>query len=390
MVAAAAQGGEDSAESLNLRIVRAGEGDPDLPNPAADLQAERVTDKVIVSGDQLVFEDNIYLPDAKNPKALFLVWSENWRDARIQSASVEHRLESERNEPVGAPERRSALYDQATRRWYLPFSVFFSSDSEGADPARQHLLIFDFQMSDGTRRLVPVRLRVIGAVPRLHLEEQDAGVGIATTPSEGIVVRRSLVANPAHRPLKLWLKAVSPEPLRLKTYLGHITFRQEPSFAPLLAPHLAMPVANPVSWYKTQAALEVTELRVIRAGAKEMLRVDATAPAQLELGADEKVELQWVARGVAGQAHCVLPPTQVRHLSWWNGANTCAGTLICLPEMVRMMVASGDFSEPWYISGGQISGLWQEELSDTNPWDGAPVETSRLPHPVSRIEGLLI
>lgn len=404
---------DPSTASLDLRIVRAGP-DSDLPDAAMDLKSERVTDKVLISGDQYVFEDNINLPDAKNPRAVFLVWPENWLGTKIQSAFVEHRLEDERGEFSGAPERKPALFDVATRRWYLPFTAFFSDESAGADPARQQQLVLDLQTADGARKLLYVRLRLIGAAPKLKITEFDVashpadfGVDDTRNPNlmiqvhaaseEGLAVRSGTVTNTSNRALKLTFDAKSAQPLELQTYVAQTTYHQD--WVNPLPPNNVWhkpPVRDPLNWTVSAGKLKVGALRVSHSSTQtdEVLKLNRAGRAEAVLAPGETVSWGWLATPPARQPFCALPPTQTRHFEWWNGKIPCLdlfGNSPCPADTARQMTDSADFAEPWWVGGYSVKGTWQGRVTVVNPWDEAPFEEMRASeeHDLSLTNGLL-
>lgn len=406
---------DTSIAGLNLRIIRAGEADPSVPDPAADLKSERFTDKALVSGDQIIFEDNIYLPDAKNPRAVFLVWPEEWAGTKIQNVAVEHRLEDEHGEFSGAPERKPALFDTSTRRWYLPFSAFFSGESAGADPARQQQLVLDMQTSDGARKLIYVRLRLIGGAPRLKVIESDEpshladfGADDARNPNlmdqvhpaseDGLAVRSGSVTNTYNRELKLSFDARNAQPLELQSYVAQTTYHQD--WVNPVPPNNVWhkpPVRDPLNWMVSAGKLKVGAVRVSHSSTliSEVLQLNRTGRTEAALAPGETVTWDWLAAPIARQTFCALPPTRIRHFEWWNGKIPCLdpfGNSPCPADTAFEMFTGGDFAEPWWVGGYLVKGFWQGRVTVANPWDEVPFEEMRASeeHALSSMNGLIL
>jgi hypothetical protein len=389
------QGGRDRSTSLELRIVRASKADGEIPSREFDLSSARTEDRVIFAGDEWVFQDNVHLPDADHPGAVFLVWPESWGKDKIQGAVVEHRLEDPRGEPLGAAKRLEALFDVETRRWYLPISAFCEDESEGADPALQHVLSLDLTLSGSGRKLVHVRLRVIGAVPRLDMRfeelpaagEDPRDLTDAKTPDfsselsdiwrRGQTVARLSVLNPARRPLRLSFEATKQDGIELKHWEGQLTYYQKretaiPDPQGLL---LHPPSPHPIDWRLRSTRLEVAAVRLSSDWRDEhVVKLPSDEASSILIGAGEALRVEWLAFPQAGQASWEPPAGGVRHFEWPSPrALDCMLRFynhLCTEAELAAVRDRADLPEPWRIGGYALNGEWAAKVSVFNPWDG--------------------
>jgi hypothetical protein len=394
-----------AAESLNLRIVRAGEGDAHLPDPSVDLKSERVFDKIVVSTDELAFKDNIYLRESESEskgepiRELFLVWDEHWLGSVIQSAFVDHRLEDDKSNLSGAPERKAAMYDEATHRWFISVSALLKAYPDGQEPAWQHLLNLDLSLADGSRRLIHVRFRAIGLLSATALKLRNETALVSRPPqfdalnpmnpdlsqevhafgTGGIAVGRTWVKNPTHQKLKLWLQARPGDPLALHVSLGQLRHGQGSDVLENGAWRLFRnpPSEMPMEWQRSAGEFELARAEIHRGNAPgpEVLTLDSKQPRTMLLAPGEEVAVDWVVAASKRQSTCPFPNGGTGHYEWTTGrlvpGNHGAG-----PGIFSMSyeMKSADLPEPWKIGGYFLSGSWNASLSVSSPREDHPGE----------------
>jgi hypothetical protein len=352
-VVKAAEAPAVAASFLNLRVVGAGP-DAQLPDPQIDLKSERKLDAALISGDEIQFTDNLLLG-----KPQFFVWDEKALGSLIKSVTVDYRLEDEANRMAGKVERKTAYFESHSGRWYLPFSELVDDSQPGADPACQHLLTLDLGLADGTRRIVSVRFRVVGAVPRLKLSHHAAfpnAVGDR-------ILKSTEVTNPLGRPVRLWVRNPGAAPnFVLRTLVGQVRMG-------FIAGGPDSPQRVGTTWFHSDAALQWGAVRVSRNGnRRETLFLVPQKWTAIELGARETLTMEWLATSVSGNAKCALPAPSIHKLSWWS----CGDKVQYLSCVALIHHIDEPVSEPWVTEGATLTGAWSADIQASNPWERQP------------------
>jgi hypothetical protein len=238
---------------------------------------------------------------------------------------------------------------------------------------------------------VDVRLRVVGAVPKIGIFEGDTstvdGVPLlaATWPAdyskelqaqgrEGVVVRSSRLVNPAQRPTQVWLSARQEQPLVLRTFVGQQTYHQTWDAAGAASP----PILDPVRWTHSTAKLTVSEVEVSRGGRLDQPLRIALSEGEwvgVEMAPLEEISVRWLAKPQASTTLCQVPPTPVRHVFWQDFSKDP----LCREQSFGCFgIVAKDLEEPWILGGSELVGEWSVGVAFTNVWEPAPRDSASL------------
>lgn len=326
------QGAGGLAEELNLRIVVASADDPDLPDHAANLLTPRKPNSeenvVIAQDDELDFPTPIALPNDKQPKGRFMVWSEIWRGSRIVSASMDQRIEEEDGKLVGPTERIDVHYEAASRRWFFPLSALVRGAPGEENPGKQHRLTLDLTLEGGKRVLVRIRLRFRsqrlvllheGLELQSHWHFPRSADELRGLEHEGVLVGTTQLSNPVSRPIRAWIRGNNI--VSMTTVLNRDYYRDFDRNAPM--PYNwkipALPPVHAQQWFRSDSRIGIVPLRFEGSGGVLLApSLSSGGWTSVRLAPKEKVTVSWFARPLSG-SRCVLPAAKRVTFEYSNG-----------------------------------------------------------------------
>lgn len=223
--------------TIQFRIVQESTEDNSHPDPGRSLETTTELDDTVLEGNQLLFLNNLSLPNPDSPfanirKELFLVWPDQLSGSTIRNATYTHRaLDHDlKRIPSSGVGPFPAWHDSKNNRWYIPLSeIFKKSETYTTDAVELgHIqeIHLDFVPQLGANQSFEIRFHILPPLPNLKLQT----VTLAPVPppptlvpefvSQGWIIQSEAITNPAPKVLHLWVKAgAAPGDLKMRTYL---------------------------------------------------------------------------------------------------------------------------------------------------------------------------
>jgi hypothetical protein len=379
------------AEKLDLRIVRASEPDPAVPDfnsparaTAAGLDGKSThfepdpNPEFILSGNQIDYERTLPLEIDQNKKSrsYFLVWGDE--AFGTQAGVVYYRTEKRDafNRSTKSDDNAIAVHDGVRKLWYIPLSKAIPDDSSEIDPSTEYTVIISFALSNGVTTEAHIKFRMIGTLPNfpkhvLNLDTERRTDFRATTRllARGLLpVQSVILANPTGRSFRIWYRR--PQPM---TFQSLIRIER---FFPIVE---SGAILSHWDEARLSAPVETRDLSVERVPYDPIEKIEFfhesnAAPAEhydltrkafrfVQIGPHEKIRIQVLLS--SNQPPCVLPgPEQkVLMVKFSNG----------------ILGPNRNVTEAWEISGWNLQGqTWgsmkiaESFLTESDVFEGEP------------------
>jgi hypothetical protein len=333
-------------------------------------------DRVMIQGGQIVFLDNLMLPnpgpgkDAAIDPPLFLVWTDKVEGLRIIGAQAEHRIEDEKSIRTGAVERLLAMFQAESGRWYIPLSTLIPYTEVTSNPSYQHVVTLDLSLSDGSRHLVEVRLRAVRARVTVEVIHRNSSQGLAASfygkgdaslvraiPEQGWPVATTELKNPNDYPLKVWLRAPNPGVFSFETALtrSRTETNRRGSY-------------TSSTTEKVFASFRLSRVQItgLPPHLPETVNLDTSKWSSVMIAPNEKIQIAWLALPVPDANRCAAP-SEVKTNVLKTIPLACVGVFsnYCHPDQLF----NHDITDSWSYAGAQIKGEWQGEMRVSNAWE---------------------
>ncbi|HAR42061.1 MAG TPA: hypothetical protein DCS07_05435 [Bdellovibrionales bacterium] len=370
---------KNPAEYLKLRLIpvakaNAANQDAAYPDRSVQPTEPRPSEEVIAKAEHVAFKNTLQLTG----EPLFLTFSEDGFGLPIREVDLTHQRRNGLNRPEGQSRRVGALYDEPTRRWYVPMSDVLGELSEVGASELQELRI-DLYFPDNSTCSVYLSFRATGPIQAIQSQFRPRANAALTSSSpaayvqslgNSVLLGHDELTNPTRRRIKVWVRALSGSRLAARTSLAYSYFIERAE-APPTGPHF--------NHHASDGVFEPNRLIARQNGAVKTLGFIENDWVSIELEPYSTVQLEWRG-GATNSSLCSAPPATFRTLRW-----TTYTQPNCPPRIDGCQDAiphphSQNVTEGWNVIGASLNGTFGREIRVADPdLDGSLATAAQIP-----------